>query len=82
MKLKILKMIPVPVLEWLSESSTWRGIILVCTALGMSIGEDTARLCVALGLAAVGMINIVRRETVTHKRKKKKGKPRHKYPRK
>jgi hypothetical protein len=50
------------VLARLSETSTWRGIILVITAAGVTIRPELANQIVALGLAVVGLINIVRKE--------------------
>jgi hypothetical protein len=46
----------------LSEQSTWRGIILVATSLGVSIQPDYHEHIIAIGIALVGIINIIRRE--------------------
>jgi hypothetical protein len=46
----------------LSEQSTWRGIILVLTSLGVAIQKDYHDHIIAIGIALVGIINIIRRE--------------------
>ena len=54
-----------PALDWilarLAENSTWRGIILLLTAAGVSIKPEIANQIITLGLAAVGLINIIRK---------------------
>lgn len=50
------------ILKRLSEQSTWRGIILLATGLGVSIEPEKGEAIIALGLAAVGLINIIRKE--------------------
>lgn len=49
------------ILERLSENSTWRGLILVLTAAGVQIEPSLQNHIVALGLAAVGIMNVVRK---------------------
>jgi hypothetical protein len=49
------------VLERLTENSTWRGIILVLTALGLKLHPELQEQIVASGLTLVGLINIIRR---------------------
>lgn len=49
------------VLIRLSENSTWRGIILVLTSAGVVIRPELANQIVSLGLALVGVINIIRK---------------------
>ncbi len=52
--------------EWiiarLSENSTWRGIILIATALGATLNPDQQAAIVAAGLALVGLINVLRKQ--------------------
>lgn len=45
----------------LSENSTWRGIILVVTALGLKLEPELQNQIVAAGLSLVGLINIIRK---------------------
>ena len=45
----------------LSENSTWRGIILVATAAGVKLEPELQNQIVALGLGAVGVINVIRK---------------------
>jgi hypothetical protein len=49
------------ILERLSENSTWRGIILVATALGVQLEPELQNHIVAGGLALVGLINVIRK---------------------
>lgn len=48
-------------LERLSENSTWRGIILVLTAVGVKLDPSLQESILAAGLALVGLINVVRK---------------------
>lgn len=50
------------VVERLAENSTWRGLILVATALGLKLEPELQNQIVAAGLSLVGLINIVRKE--------------------
>jgi hypothetical protein len=47
------------VLERLKESSTWRGIILLLTAIGVPIAPAMADMIVSAGLAIAGLIGAV-----------------------
>jgi len=49
------------VLERLSESSTWRGLILVATALGVKLDPELQETILAAGLGLVGLINVLRK---------------------
>jgi len=49
------------VIERLSENSTWRGVILVVTALGLKLEPELQNQIVMAGLSLVGLINIVRK---------------------
>jgi hypothetical protein len=49
-------------IERLSENSTWRGLILVGTALGLKLEPELQNQIVMTGLSLVGLINIVRKE--------------------
>jgi hypothetical protein len=50
------------ILDRLSEASTWRGIISMLTALGIKLRPDLAEAIISGGLAAMGLINILRKE--------------------
>lgn len=56
-------------LDWLlarlSENSTWRGIILTLTGLGIAIDPDRIAAITAAGLAIVGLINVFRQGAPT-----------------
>jgi hypothetical protein len=45
-----------------SENSTWRGVILLLTSLGVSVEPSLQNHIVATGLAAVGLINFFRKQ--------------------
>lgn len=48
------------ILSRLSENSTWRGIILSLTGLGITIKPDKVAAITAAGLGIVGLINVFR----------------------
>lgn len=48
------------ILSRLSENSTWRGLIAIATACGVGIAPDLANAIIAAGLAAIGLINVIR----------------------
>ncbi len=48
-------------LTQLGQSSTWRGVLLVLTALGVSLSPQHQEAIVAAGLGLVGAINILRK---------------------
>ena len=49
-------------LDRLSEQSSWRGAILLATALGITVEPALQNHIVAAGLGVVGAINIIRKE--------------------
>lgn len=55
-------------LDRLGESSTWRGIILLATGLGLKLDPERGEAIVSLGLALVGAINIFRKSSMPGKR--------------
>jgi hypothetical protein len=48
-------------LERLSENSTWRGIILLVTAAGVTLSPEHQAAIIALGMAIIGVINVFRK---------------------
>jgi hypothetical protein len=48
-------------LEKLSENSTWRGIILIATAVGVKLEPELQESIIVAGLGIVGLINVVRK---------------------
>jgi len=46
----------------LSENSTWRGLVMLATALGVQLDPSQANAIIALGLALVGLINVLRKQ--------------------
>jgi hypothetical protein len=40
------------------EASTWRGLVALLTAVGVSISPDQADAIVALGLAVIGALGV------------------------
>jgi len=48
-------------LEKLSENSTWRGLILIVTAVGVKIEPELQESIIVAGLGLVGLINVVRK---------------------
>ena len=49
------------ILDRLSENSTWRGIILCGTAVGLRLEPEHQEAIVAAGLGLVGAINVFRK---------------------
>ncbi len=43
----------------LREPSTWRGILMLCTALGVKISPEFQEAIMQLGLAAVGLVGML-----------------------
>lgn len=46
----------------LGQESTWRGIIGILTAIGVSISPELAGSIIAVGMAAIGTINIAKKD--------------------
>jgi hypothetical protein len=49
------------IIERLTENSTWRGFILLATALGLRLEPELQNQIIASGLALVGLINVIRK---------------------
>ena len=49
------------ILHHLGQNSTWRGIILLATSVGVTLEPELQNQIVALGLAAIGLINVIRK---------------------
>lgn len=49
-------------LNRLSEASTWRGITLLLTAVGISLDPEQATAITGAGLAIVGAINVFKKD--------------------
>jgi len=45
----------------LSENSTWRGLILLSTAVGVKIEPELQESIIVAGLGLVGLINVIRK---------------------
>jgi hypothetical protein len=45
-------------LERGKEASTWRGVIALLTAVGVSLSPEQGEAIIALGLAAIGAIGV------------------------
>jgi hypothetical protein len=48
-------------LSKLSENSTWRGLILIATAVGVNMDTDLQEAILVAGLGLVGLINVIRK---------------------
>ena len=46
------------ILERGKEASTWRGLVAVVTAAGISLSPELAEAIVALGLAVIGILGV------------------------
>lgn len=47
----------------LSESSTWRGGILLLTALGLKLDPELQTQILSAGLGVIGVINVLRKSS-------------------
>jgi hypothetical protein len=50
------------ILDRLAENSTWRGLVFVASATGITLVPDQANAIAAAGMAIVGAINVFRKE--------------------
>lgn len=50
------------ILNRLSEASTWRGITLLLTAVGISLDPEQATAIAGAGIAIVGAINVFKKD--------------------
>lgn len=48
-------------IERLSENSTWRGLILIATAIGVKLEPELQESIIVAGLGLVGLINVLRK---------------------
>ena len=48
-------------LQRLSENSTWRGLILIATAVGVKIEPELQEAILVAGLGLAGLINVIRK---------------------
>jgi hypothetical protein len=48
-------------LNYLGQSSTWRGLILVAGSLGWSLSPSHNEAIIAAALGIVGLINVIRK---------------------
>lgn len=46
------------VLEYLKHASTWKGIIAVVTALGVTLSPELQAAVVSVGLSLIGLVQI------------------------
>ena len=53
------------ILDRLAENSTWRGIILTLTGVGIALDPEQMAKITAIGLGIVGVINIIRKAAPT-----------------
>lgn len=49
------------ILGQLGQNSTWRGLILLATALGLKLDPEIQNQILAAGLGLVGLINVIRK---------------------
>lgn len=50
------------IIERLKEDSTWRGLVMLATALGVKLDPAQASAIISAGLAIVGLINVLRKQ--------------------
>jgi hypothetical protein len=47
------------IVERLAESSTWRGLFMIATAVGVAVSPEMQNAIVALGMSIVGLIGVL-----------------------
>ena len=52
-------------LAHLQQPSTWRGIVLICSALGFAVRPDVGEAIIAVGLSISGLIGVLSSEPGT-----------------
>lgn len=50
------------IITYLKSESTWRGIIAIAAALGATLSPEQAAAIIAAGMAAVGLINVFKKD--------------------
>lgn len=50
------------IFDRLNEQSTWKGIFGILTAAGIVIKPELAAAIMAAGMAAIGLLNVIRNE--------------------
>jgi hypothetical protein len=50
------------IISYLSQQSTWKGLIGLATAAGLVLDPEQAAAIIAAGMALVGLINVFRNE--------------------
>lgn len=50
-------------IDHLRQPSTWRGIVLLCSALGYGLRPDVGEAVIAAGLAISGLIGVLTDDT-------------------
>lgn len=53
------------IITYLSQQSTWKGLIGLATAAGVMLSPDMSAAIIAAGMALVGVINVLRNEKKT-----------------
>ena len=48
------------ILTKLSQESTWRGLIAISMACGLSVAPEAAAAIVAAGMGVIGLINVIK----------------------
>jgi hypothetical protein len=51
-------------LDQFSQASTWRGLVLVASSLGVAIRPDLGDAVIAVGMAIAGLIGVLTNDTV------------------
>lgn len=49
------------IIDRLKENSTWRGLVALLTAFGVTLSPEQTNAIVAAGLAVIGLINVFRK---------------------
>ncbi len=50
------------ILERGKEASTWRGLVALATAVGISVSPELSEALIALGLALIGILGVLTKD--------------------
>ena len=50
------------ILAYLKTEATWRGLIAIATALGVTLSPEQSNAIIAAGLATIGLINTFKKD--------------------
>ncbi len=50
------------VINYLKQTSTWKGLFAILTAFGVVVQPDLANAIIAVGLSVIGLVDVIRNQ--------------------